>query len=74
MAKKYIKSEPRSPQAKVDTRFYTVGYVPNGGRPNALPALHLKGRWLHECGFVTGQPVTITIKHGQLIINAELLV
>ncbi|XBS70630.1 SymE family type I addiction module toxin [Acerihabitans sp. KWT182] len=67
MAKKYIKSEPRSPQAKVDTRFYTVGYVPNGGRPDAPPALHLKGRWLHDCGFVTG-------KHGQLIINAELLV
>jgi toxic protein SymE len=74
MAKKYIKSEPRSSQAKVETRFYTVGYVPNGGRPNALPALHLKGRWLHECGFVTGQPVTITVKNGELIIKAELLV
>ncbi|WP_213993610.1 SymE family type I addiction module toxin [Sodalis sp. dw_96] len=74
MAKKHIKSEARSSQAKIETRYYTVGYVPNGGRPNTRPALNLKGRWLHECGFVTGQPVTVTVKNGQLIIDAEILV
>ncbi len=73
MAKKYIKSESRSAQAKKNTRYYTVGYVPNGGKPNALPALNLKGRWPHACGFVTGQPVTVTVKNGQLIIDAELI-
>jgi len=74
MAKKYIKSEPRTSQEKVETRYYTVGYVPNGGRSNAPPALTLKGRWLHQCGFTTGKQVTVTIKNGQLIIDAELLV
>ncbi len=74
MAKKYIKSEPRISQAKKTTRYYTVGYVPNGGRPNALPSLNLKGRWLHECGFFTGQPVTVTVKNGQLIIEPEIVV
>ncbi|WP_413725370.1 SymE family type I addiction module toxin [Sodalis sp. RH16] len=74
MAKKHIKSEPRSTQEKVDTRYYTVSYVPNGGMPNAAPALMLKGRWLHQCGFTTGKKVTVTVKNGQLIIDTELLV
>ncbi|NDL62867.1 SymE family type I addiction module toxin [Acerihabitans arboris] len=74
MAKKKCKSEIVTSQAKVETLYYTVGYVPNGGKRNAPPALHIKGNWLHHCGFFTGQPVTITAKNGQLIINAELLV
>ncbi len=74
MAKKNCKSEPVSSQAKVDSHFYTVGYVPNGGIRNAPPALHIKGQWLHEYGFFTGQSVTVTAKKGQLISNVELLV
>ncbi|WP_376766100.1 SymE family type I addiction module toxin [Acerihabitans arboris] len=38
----------------MNTRYYTVGYPPNGGRCNAYPALNLKGRWLHKCDFFTG--------------------
>ncbi len=74
MANKYIKSEPRSSQANIDTHYYTVGYRPNGGRPNTCPALNLNGRWLHAYGFVTGQPVTVAVKHGQIIIDAEIRV
>ncbi|NDL62559.1 SymE family type I addiction module toxin [Acerihabitans arboris] len=74
MAKKNCKSESLTSQAKVETHFYTVGYVPNGGKRNAPPALHIKGRWLHGCDFFTGQCVTITAKNGQHIIDAELLV
>ncbi|WP_413736359.1 SymE family type I addiction module toxin [Sodalis sp. RH21] len=42
--------------------------------PMPCLALNLKGRWLHECGFFTGQPVTVTVKNGQLIIEAEIVV
>ncbi|HEY0211012.1 SymE family type I addiction module toxin [Acerihabitans sp.] len=48
MAKKNCKSEFGTSQAKVETRYYTVGYVPNGGKCDAPPALHIKGRWLHH--------------------------
>ncbi|KOY61431.1 hypothetical protein AM629_13940 [Photorhabdus heterorhabditis] len=33
------------------------------------PSLHLKGNWLEEAGFATGQEVNITIERGQLIIR-----
>nr|WP_253073713.1 SymE family type I addiction module toxin [Sodalis ligni] len=47
---------------------YTVGYIPNGGRPNARPAINLKGRWRHHCGFTTGKQVTVAIINGQLML------
>jgi toxic protein SymE len=46
-----------------------VGYRTNGGRPNPLPQLTIKGRWLEALGFTQGQPVSITAEHGQLIIR-----
>ncbi|NDL50939.1 SymE family type I addiction module toxin, partial [Photorhabdus laumondii] len=33
------------------------------------PSLHLKGNWLEEAGFATGQPVQVSVEHGQLIIR-----
>ncbi|MCX8713343.1 SymE family type I addiction module toxin [Gilliamella sp. B3464] len=33
------------------------------------PALHLKGNWLEDAGFTTGQLVTITAKKGKLIVE-----
>ncbi|MCW6528578.1 SymE family type I addiction module toxin [Yersinia ruckeri] len=65
MAKQHHKSEPATPQA----RKCIVGYRPNGGRPNPLPQLTLKGRWLEALGFTHGQPVSITAEQGQLIIR-----
>ena len=61
-------SEPATPQA----RRYTVGYRPNGGRPNPSPQLTIKGKWLEQLGFSTGQPVSITAEDGCLVIRAEL--
>ncbi|WP_366518738.1 SymE family type I addiction module toxin [uncultured Gilliamella sp.] len=29
----------------------------------------MKGNWLNELGFTTGQPVTIMAKKGQLIVR-----
>ncbi|WP_345490863.1 SymE family type I addiction module toxin [Orbus sasakiae] len=31
--------------------------------------MHLKGNWLEEVGFATGQPVTITAKKGKLLVE-----
>ncbi|WP_445373890.1 SymE family type I addiction module toxin [Photorhabdus tasmaniensis] len=31
-------------------------------------SLHLKGNWLEEAEFTTGQAVNITVERGQLII------
>ncbi|MFP1760819.1 SymE family type I addiction module toxin [Lonsdalea quercina] len=28
------------------------------------PSLYLKGHWLQEAGFETGQPVHVTVEHG----------
>lgn len=33
------------------------------------PSLNLKGNWLEEAGFATGQPVKVTVQRGQLIIR-----
>ncbi|MCC8459503.1 MULTISPECIES: SymE family type I addiction module toxin [Photorhabdus] len=34
-----------------------------------LSVLHLKGNWLEEAGFATGQAVQVTIERRQLIIR-----
>lgn len=65
MAGRDSTSEPAVPQA----RKSTVGYRPNGGRPNPLPQLTIKGRWLEQWGFIRGQPVSIIAEQGQLIIR-----
>lgn len=46
-----------------------VGYSTNGGKPNPLPQLTIKGRWLEQWGFIRGQPVSIFAEQGQLIIR-----
>lgn len=65
MAGRDSTSEPAVPQA----RKSIVGYRPNGGRPNPLPQLTIKGRWLEQLGFIKGQPVSIIAEQGQLIIR-----
>ncbi|WP_395856614.1 SymE family type I addiction module toxin [Dickeya undicola] len=37
-----------------------------------LPQPTLKGRWLEDLGFNTGQPVIVTVERGRLVIEAEL--
>ncbi|QTF08454.1 type I toxin-antitoxin system SymE family toxin [Brenneria izadpanahii] len=65
MADAHHKSEPATPQAHKSI----VGYRPNGGRPNPLPQLTLKGRWLEPLGFTTGQQIEVITGPGQLIIR-----
>jgi len=65
MARADSTSEAAVPQA----RKSIVGYRPNGGRPNPLPQLTIKGRWLEQLGFIKGQPVSIIAEQDQLIIR-----
>ncbi|EPS8493592.1 SymE family type I addiction module toxin [Yersinia enterocolitica] len=46
-----------------------MGYAPNGGKKHPNPKLILSGKWLEALGFTTGQRVTVTPEHGQLIIR-----
>ncbi|MCX8582408.1 MULTISPECIES: SymE family type I addiction module toxin [unclassified Gilliamella] len=46
-------------------RFYTVGYVPQGTKPNPKPQLTIKGRWLEQIGYYVGCPVIINIEQGK---------
>lgn len=58
-------TEPATPQA----RRYTVGYRPNHGQPDPYPQITLKGRWLGQLGFTTGQKLEVITQPGQLIIR-----
>ncbi|WP_080589440.1 MULTISPECIES: SymE family type I addiction module toxin [Pectobacterium] len=35
-------------------------------------AINLKGRWLEECGFITGMPVTVTVERREIIIEMKI--
>ncbi|EPD6701369.1 SymE family type I addiction module toxin [Cronobacter dublinensis] len=72
MAKHDCKSERRTTEAQEpQTHYYRVGYRPNQSRPNTLPQLTIKGRWLEALGFFTGQAVIVTAEQGRLVIEAE---
>lgn len=72
MAKHDSKSGTTVNKAPKTTRRYTVGYSPNRGIKKPAPQLIIKGYWLEELGFLTGQPVTVNIEQGRLIIQAEV--
>ncbi|MCX8740041.1 type I toxin-antitoxin system SymE family toxin [Gilliamella sp. B2824] len=59
----------KEPASQPNERFYTVGYVPQGTKPNPRPQLTIKGRWLEQFGFYVGCPVIIKIEQGKLIIE-----
>ena len=71
MAKHDSKSGTTVNKAPKTTRRYTVGYTPNRGIKKPAPQLIIKGYWLEELGFVTGQSVTVNVEQGRLIIQAE---
>ncbi|MGQ6550283.1 SymE family type I addiction module toxin [Serratia sp. IR-2025] len=71
MAKSDSKSGSTVNKAPKATRHYTVGYSPNRGIKKPAPQLIIKGYWLEQHGFLTGQSVTVNIEQGRLIIQAE---
>ncbi|PWC16581.1 hypothetical protein DDT52_18435 [Brenneria roseae subsp. roseae] len=34
--------------------------------------MNLKARWLEECDFMTGMPVTVTVERGRIIIETQI--
>ncbi|SUP80360.1 SymE family type I addiction module toxin [Yersinia wautersii] len=71
MASNDSKSGTPVNKAPKTTRHYTVGYTPNLGIKKPAPQLLIKGYWLEQHGFLTGQQVTVNIEQGRLIIQAE---
>ncbi|WP_392565250.1 SymE family type I addiction module toxin [Utexia brackfieldae] len=53
-------------------RFYTIGYIPQGIKPNPRPQLTIKGRWLEQIGFYAGLPVVIKVEQNKLIIELAI--
>ncbi|UJR61657.1 type I toxin-antitoxin system SymE family toxin [Dickeya zeae] len=52
------------------TKHFLSGAEVFSGNPP--PQLTLKGRWLEDLGFNTGQPVIVTVERGRLVIEAEI--
>ncbi|WPD75912.1 type I toxin-antitoxin system SymE family toxin [Dickeya fangzhongdai] len=57
-------------QLAVATKHFLSGGLSIFRQP--LPQITLKGRWLEDLGFNTGQPVIVTVERGRLVIEAEL--
>ena len=77
MAKTYFKLQSttdKAPAPQPTERFYTVGYMPQGTKPNPKPQLTIKGRWLEQFGFYVGCPVIINIEQGKLVVEIDLRV
>ena len=62
----------KEPASQPNERFYTIGYVPQGTKPNPRPQLTIKGKWLEQFGFYVGRPVIVKIEQGKLVV--ELLI
>lgn len=66
MAEQHHKSEYVTPSSQVRCRL-----PPNGGKPNPMPQLTLKGRWLEPLSFTSGQKIEVFTEPGKLIIRIE---
>ena len=65
MAEAHHKPEAGTPT----TRRYTVGYIRDRRKFEPSPAITLKGHWMADFGFSTGQKVEVIPAAGQLIIR-----
>ncbi|MEI7068568.1 SymE family type I addiction module toxin [Pectobacterium parmentieri] len=63
---------PASPIGAGDKYCRSPHHSNDVGRPNPSSAINLKGRWLEECGFITGMPVTVMMERGRIIIETEI--
>ena len=63
-----------------DERRLTVGAVPDDYRPvnteryrvpPPLPAIKLKGKWLHQAGFSITSPIRVRVMRGCLVITLD---
>ena len=75
MTKAYSKLKSttcKAPTPLPTERFYTIGYMPQGLKPNPRPQLTIKGRWLEQIGFYAGLPVIVKVEQNKLIIELAI--
>lgn len=65
MAEQHHKSE----QVSTKIRRYPVGYIRDQRKFQSSPSITLKGHWMADFGFSTGQKVEVLPEAGQLIIR-----
>ncbi|MDR3577821.1 MAG: SymE family type I addiction module toxin [Anaerolineaceae bacterium] len=65
MAEQHHKSE----QVLTKARRYTVGYIRDQRKFKPSPSITLKGHWMADFGFSTGQKIEVIPEAGQLIIR-----
>jgi len=65
MAVQHHKSE----QVSTKARRYTVGYIRDSRKFQPSPSITLKGHWMADFGFETGQKIEVIPEAGQLIIR-----
>ncbi|WP_218168359.1 SymE family type I addiction module toxin [Pantoea sp. B9002] len=51
------------------SRRYTVGYIRDHLKHRPSPSITLRGHWMAELGFDTGQKLEVLTQPGQLIIR-----
>ena len=62
----------KEPASQPNERFYTIGYVPQGIKPNPRLQITIKGRWLEQIGFYAGQSVIIKVEQNKLIVELAM--
>ncbi|WP_430876014.1 SymE family type I addiction module toxin [Gilliamella sp. G0441] len=75
MAKRYSTLKSTTDKALApqhNERFYTVGYVPQGTKPNSRTQVIIKGRWLEQIGFYVGCPVIIKMEQCKLVVELAM--
>ncbi|WP_339057765.1 SymE family type I addiction module toxin [Candidatus Regiella endosymbiont of Tuberolachnus salignus] len=63
------KANSTSETATTQARRYTVGYIRDQRKFNPSPSITLKGHWMTEFGFNTGQKIEVITQQGQLLIR-----
>nr|WP_308161303.1 SymE family type I addiction module toxin [Pantoea ananatis] len=51
------------------SRRYTVGYIRDHIKHRPSPSITLRGPWMAELGFATGQKIEVITTPGQMIIR-----
>lgn len=65
MAETYHKPETATPV----THYYTMRYIRDTRKFAPSPSITLKGHWIVELGFESGQKIEVIPEAGQLIIR-----
>jgi len=63
------KTHHKSERVTTKARRYAVGYIRDQRKFQPSPSITLKGHWMADFGFSTGQKIEVIPEAGQLIIR-----